>query len=326
MPGSSAECCPTHSQVYAEMSSTNGTGASRSVSVEQAEALLRSLAGVIAARIDSGPEGDVERIEIKADDATPPHQLVRNIQSALLATFGLLVEVNAIEVVEIESEIGREEPPAEAGATANPEQPGSSPNSPPIIPETSDSPRGNATPAEQARKVNAPRGHSMGGTAADDSYSGDHYPVRLDLIDQPSIDRLLQNRIKCRVEIAFNGATAIGQAEVLGGADAVLVGTARAVIAALRTVDPENAAVVELEGAREVQLAGQRYIIVGIRALELREVRYLAGAAVILESAAEAAALAAIEAVRQWIARRSTSKHHYSSITDTDTRTIKTLT
>lgn len=263
------------------MSSTNGAGSSRSVSIEQVEALLRSLAGVAGARIGTGPEGEVEWIEIQTDGKTPPHQLARDVQSALLASFGLLIEVGAIRFV------GIEERPAPTQGQG--------------VPRRQETPRSPDTPeAEPTRPATRATATHDAARAGPDRH--EQHPAALTLVDQPTVERLLQNRIRCRVELSCNGKTATGEAELLAGDDAAYIGTARAVLAALRGLDPQYAAAIDLEGAREVPLAGRRYVMVGIRTVKLRSVQYLAGAAPISEFVAEAAAVATLQAVRQWTA------------------------
>ncbi len=79
--------------------------------VRRAENLLTSLEGVLSARVVTTPLGEVSEIHILAQAGLQAKQLVRNIESALLAQLGLKVdhrkisiaqtaEVRPIEVVE----------------------------------------------------------------------------------------------------------------------------------------------------------------------------------------------------------------------------------
>jgi hypothetical protein len=79
--------------------------------VRRAENLLTSLEGVLSARVVTTPLGEVSEVHILAQAGLAPKQLVRNIESALLAQLGLKVdhrkisiaqtaEVRPIEVVE----------------------------------------------------------------------------------------------------------------------------------------------------------------------------------------------------------------------------------
>lgn len=79
--------------------------------VRRAENLLTSLEGVLSARVVTTPLGEVSEVHILANAGLQPKQLLRNIESALLAQLGLKVdhrkisiaqtaEVRPIEVVE----------------------------------------------------------------------------------------------------------------------------------------------------------------------------------------------------------------------------------
>jgi hypothetical protein len=266
------------------MSSTNGAGASRSVSIEQVEALLRSLSSVAGARIITGPEDEVMRIQIQTDDQIPPNQLVRNIQSALLARFGLLIDLASIEFVD-------QVTPAVLERSASLDAP--DPNWSPKPSAQSDNEHGATT--SQARSSPKPEPPSQ--RHGSGSRPG---PVRPELIDRPVIERLRPNRIRCRVEVEFGEIVAVGEAEALDGAGVALEVAARAVLAAFRSADALRSEHIELEGVRTVELAGQSYIVAGVRVVEPRNVRYLAGAVVIEASGEEAAALATIHAMDQW--------------------------
>lgn len=290
---------PTHSQVYAEMSSTNGAGASRSVSIEQAEALLRSLTGVAAARVMSGPQGKVVGVQIQASDELPPHQIARNVQSALLARFGLLLDSGLIEFV---SQIPSAAPEASGGpeVSGDSEPPGKGPGAFPT-----EHPSGGAPVQAAALGAAAPLPHPPGAVRPQPQAPAPKPGP--DLIERPTIERLRPNRIRCRVEIEFGDKVVAGEAEMLDRSDAALSVTARAVLDACRNADPGSADSMALEGIQSVELAGRSYILAGVRAVEPRNVHYLAGAAPSEAAPEEAAALATLQAVQQWIARRSSS-------------------
>jgi hypothetical protein len=66
--------------------------------VAEAEALIASLPGVISARIVETEGGGVGDIHVLTGSETPPKQTVRNVESALLAHFGLRVDHRKISV------------------------------------------------------------------------------------------------------------------------------------------------------------------------------------------------------------------------------------
>lgn len=66
--------------------------------VRRAENLLTSLEGVLSARVVTTPLGEVSEIHILATNAQTPKQVVRNVESALLAHLGLRVDHRKISV------------------------------------------------------------------------------------------------------------------------------------------------------------------------------------------------------------------------------------
>jgi len=66
--------------------------------VRRAENLLTSLEGVLSARVVTTPLGEVSEIHILATSAQTPKQVVRNVESALLAHLGLKVDHRKISV------------------------------------------------------------------------------------------------------------------------------------------------------------------------------------------------------------------------------------
>ena len=58
--------------------------------IARAEKLLNSLVGVVSARVVARPGGSVEEIHLLATRDLTPKQIVRNVESALLARFGVV--------------------------------------------------------------------------------------------------------------------------------------------------------------------------------------------------------------------------------------------
>jgi hypothetical protein len=82
-------------------------------SVERAEELLRSLTGVLSARVVVGDRGDVEEIHVLTTDQVGAKQTVRNVESALLAHLDLVVDHRRISVAQT-----KEQPPQKQNGTA----------------------------------------------------------------------------------------------------------------------------------------------------------------------------------------------------------------
>lgn len=70
--------------------------------IERAEKLLNSLVGVVSARVVARPGGSVEEIHLLTTRDLTPKQIVRNVESALLARFDLEVDHRVISVAQVE--------------------------------------------------------------------------------------------------------------------------------------------------------------------------------------------------------------------------------
>ena len=68
--------------------------------VRRAENLLTSLQGVLSARIEVSPIGEVMAVHVLTSAGASPKQMVRNVESALLAQLGLKVDHRKISVAQ----------------------------------------------------------------------------------------------------------------------------------------------------------------------------------------------------------------------------------
>ena len=68
--------------------------------MRRAENLLTSLEGILSARVVTTPLGEVSEVHILAQAGLQPKQLVRNIESALLAQLGLKVDHRKISIAQ----------------------------------------------------------------------------------------------------------------------------------------------------------------------------------------------------------------------------------
>jgi hypothetical protein len=68
--------------------------------LKRAENLLQSLEGVLSARVVVSPVGEVTEVHVLAQAGTQPKQVVRNVESALLAQLGLRVDHRKISVAQ----------------------------------------------------------------------------------------------------------------------------------------------------------------------------------------------------------------------------------
>ncbi len=68
--------------------------------VRRAENLLTSLEGILSARVVTTPLGEVSEVHVLAQAGLSPKQLVRNIESALLAQLGLKIDHRKISIAQ----------------------------------------------------------------------------------------------------------------------------------------------------------------------------------------------------------------------------------
>ncbi len=80
------------------------------VSVEEIESTLNQVAEVKAARVVASPEGDIQEIHILALPTKSPKQLVRDIESTIMASFGVPVDHRKISIAQLGADVMPPEP------------------------------------------------------------------------------------------------------------------------------------------------------------------------------------------------------------------------
>jgi hypothetical protein len=91
----------------------------------EVERLLCSLAGVVSARVVANPLGRLDEIHILASPLLNPKQVVRNVESALAAGLGIVIDRRIVSVAQIrrdalESAVTADGEPAPASLDADP--------------------------------------------------------------------------------------------------------------------------------------------------------------------------------------------------------------
>jgi hypothetical protein len=79
------------------------------VSVDDIENTLGQVAEIKAARIVSSPEGQIQEIHVLALPTKSPKQLVRDIESTIMATFGITVDHKKISIAQLGADALSEE-------------------------------------------------------------------------------------------------------------------------------------------------------------------------------------------------------------------------
>lgn len=76
------------------------SGAADPWGVRRAEKLLTSLSGVLSARVVVSPIGEVTEVHVLVQSGLQPKQVVRNVETALLAQLGLKVDHRKISIAQ----------------------------------------------------------------------------------------------------------------------------------------------------------------------------------------------------------------------------------
>lgn len=262
------------------MSSTNGSATRRTLLADSIEALLCSIEGVRAARILAGPSGAIREIQIVADPALAPQQAARNVQSALVAHFGILIDHRTVAVRTAleDADIGHHDRPVASGVEHEKHAAKDSPG-----------PWTGSSSGRRGLKGNAPIATS----------SPPRVTAQITCIE---LERLHPHRVRCRLALDVDGAEYSGEAERLEREDARLQAAAHAAVAAVaeyeraQTADHAGRLLLGLDGITRVSLAGTDYALVALRVFEDRSMTYKAGAVAITDTPEDAAVLAVMEA------------------------------
>jgi hypothetical protein len=290
--------------------------------IAAAEDLLRSLKGVVSARIIAKPGGKVEEIHMLTTSDVNPKQTVRNVESALLAHFDLSVDHRCISVAE-SSDFGLPRAVEEEGAPPEPTSPARSrPRSPRLQ---------NSRPVrpQPGRLATAPAQDQMEEDDAFFSIPPAHAEVPPNHVrpsppPRPyaapeSDERILfhghrteshrARRLRMVVTLEWLGeiyeGEAMGADLPRGRLETVASATLRAIENLVASVaDERHVPVLALEGAKIVDAFDRSYALVAVHAMTDRDVASLAGSADVADSPERAVILATLQAADRWVRGR----------------------
>ncbi|HEX9283171.1 MAG TPA: hypothetical protein VF882_05240 [Gemmatimonadales bacterium] len=98
--GAERESLPLTTAGQGGLAGTGGAGGPDPWGVKRAENLLTSLTGVLSARVVVTPLGEVSEIHVLTMSDVQPKQVVRNIESALMAQLGMKIDHRKISVAQ----------------------------------------------------------------------------------------------------------------------------------------------------------------------------------------------------------------------------------
>lgn len=297
--------------------------------LQDAEALVRSLVGVAGVRIVAGPDGAVREVVVVPESESLGRQVVRNVTSALMARFGLDLHPDAITIAadpaDTEHETGKPVAPAQnAVGRLGPDRslPGRRSDSAPVRHDPASAGRNGAAPngkASLTRLPNGPapnggNGHGRNGTAhveparngvtRDAGAPGPDAPARTGArTHAPARPRLelaelvrSGSNCRCRVVVAAGAERFVGVGDGEDGRIADIELAGRVAVDALRAArtprDP-----IQFEGAVLVDIAGRAHVVVSLSVWTGADFDTIAGAAPVDGSPAESAARAVIDSI-----------------------------
>jgi hypothetical protein len=234
-----------------------------------AESLLKSLAGIVSAHVVRGAGGRPVEIHVLASGELHPKQVVRNVESALRAGLGMDVDRRIISVAQVRTSEDERVDEAEPGTTSPPKE------------------NNRARPKEIHRP--APTTEPLTDLARTRRLEFVRYRSHRQG-DRATCEVVLRD---ARTEITGQGtgsSTAGGRAEA----------AARAVMDAIVQARPELQ--LELEEVTITSARGRTFVIAAAHVMRGRDVVRLAGAATMTRSPEEAAILAALQATNRWSA------------------------
>jgi len=250
---------------------------------EQAEELIRTLPGVVSVRVVDDPEGAVQEVHILTTSEISAKQTVRNVESALFAHLGIRIDHRRISVAATSD--ARPAPPRQPAAPAAP-------------PAAAPAPPASSTPSGAGRH------------AADDEivdrigvYSpplGADGPKRRVYFEDVEVRGSRSRGLSCRVTLAKDGTSFIGESRGVDGDRARIELAARAACLAIGDADGKDRQF-GLEGIRVFDAFERKFVFVGIMIRSGREARLLVGTCELNDSAETAAVLAVLDATNRWL-------------------------
>lgn len=229
--------------------------------VRRAELLLQSLKGVQSARVVVTPDGEITEIHVLTDTSLTAKQVVRNVESALLAQLGIKVDHRRISVAQASPGVVPLELPDrdEAVPTLTPEAPPSPVPPPPPEPRS-------------ARDV---------------------------LFQKVEVSSTKPNKVRVTVTLEHEGDVVSAEEDAADTPNMRLLAAARATVAALDGVVPDGT--IDLVGAQFVEAFDTTFVFVGVSVLTGRDTYLHTGTCEVRRGAEQAAALGVLDATNRWL-------------------------
>jgi len=237
--------------------------------IKRAEELILTLPGVISARIIAGDSGAIEQIHVLTTLELTPKQMVRNIESALIAHLAMRIDHRKISV-----------------ATT-------SETKPRLLPE--DEKRGGGV---QAPSVPVEQQAASQQGSAPSPRTGP-FARRL-YFEDVEVRGSRSKGLSCRVTLRKGNSSYIGEALGIEGDRSRVELAARATLLAIADADNREGQLA-VQGVKVFDAFDRTFVFVAVSVRSGRESKVLTGSVEMRESAESAGVLAVLDATNRWI-------------------------
>jgi hypothetical protein len=234
--------------------------------IKRAEELILTLPGVISARIIAGDSGAIDQIHVLTTSELTPKQMVRNIESALIAHLSMRIDHRKISVATT-NEVKPKLHDAEAR--------------PPAV-QASPPPR---SEGERQEGASAPRTGPF---------------ARRLYFEDVEVRGSRSKGLSCRVTLRKGNASYIGEALGIEGDRSRVELAARATLLAIADADNREGQL-GVQGVKVFDAFDRTFVFVAVSVRSGRDSKILTGSVEMRESAESAGVLAVLDATNRWI-------------------------
>jgi hypothetical protein len=252
--------------------------------LQRAEELIATLPSVVSVRIVPTDSGGVSAIHVLTTGETAAKQMVRNVESALMAHLGMRVDHRKVSVA---TTTARPTPPTGVSHDAVEAAVASPPGKP------------KATPSHGSAVVHAKPVEKGSTQAAHGDSSG-----RTMYFEDVEVRGSRAKGAGCKVTLRRGDDVFVGEAEGVETDRSRVELAARATLAAIAKSDGAQERRLNLEGSKIVAAFDKEFVFVGVTVRHGRESSLLTGSAEVKDSAETAAVLAVLDATNRWVAGR----------------------
>jgi hypothetical protein len=235
--------------------------------IKRAEELILTLPGVISTRIIAGDSGAIDQIHVLTTSELTPKQMVRNIESALIAHLSMRIDHRKISVATTsETKPKLLDPDSKQAQVAVP---------PPAAP----------APEPQQQAASAPRTGPF---------------ARRLYFEDVEVRGSRSKGLSCRVTLRKGNASFIGEALGIEGDRSRVELAARATLLAIADADNREGQL-GVQGVKVFDAFDRTFVFVAVSVRSGRDNKVLTGSVEMKESAESAGVLAVLDATNRWI-------------------------